>query len=101
MASLITHPVTCALVTLATVAIGIALICSAPPLSLFNLVGLYLVAMLPGMLYGHLRFGWQGWIWGGVLGGVLGLFVLALGFALLVALGVIQEKPVEPLPPTS
>ncbi len=75
-------------------AIGFALFRVTPPLSLFNLIALFVIGSSPGVLFGYARNRWGGAIIGGTVTGI----VLILGLFLLATFELLPEREPPPLP---
>ena len=57
------------LAAITVLSVGFALLRAAPFLSMFSLIGLFLVASTPGMVVGYIRKRWSGCIMYGCLSG--------------------------------
>ena len=83
------------LAAITTFGFGIALMCITPALSMFNLIGLFIVGAGFGIPFGYAKAKWSGAIGFAFITGI----VLVFGLFLLLCSGILPETEPPPLPP--
>ena len=83
------------LAAITTFGFGIALMRITPALSMFNLIGLFVVGASFGIPFGYAKAKWSGAIGFAFIAGI----VLVVALFLLLSSGILPEAEPPPLPP--